>query len=108
MAAGSDPRLEQARRLIRDNQQKEARALLVPLLKDDPKNTQALYLYAQVARNDEEAEKVLKRLLDLEPLNYQARAMLNKIQQRSVEDLAAGDVGALLGEAAPTSPIMQY
>lgn len=85
MQAQPDPRLEQARRLIKEKRQNEARAILVEILKANPNDVTSLYLYAHVARNPQEAEKVLKRVLELDPLNYQARAALNKLQNRSVE-----------------------
>jgi len=86
--AATDPRLEQAKNLIQANKRTEARELLVGLLKEDSTSTKALYLYAHVARNEGEARKVLQRLLEIDPLHYQARAALNKLENRSVEQIS--------------------
>ena len=84
----TDPRIEQAKRLIEVGQQSEAHSLLTSFLKHDVLNTEALYLYAQVARNPQESIEALRRVLDLDPLNYHARAHLNKLEKRSVEQLS--------------------
>lgn len=87
MATQTDPRLEQAQRLIQQGKKAEARRLLVEIMKANPKDTAALYQYAQVANSLQEMERALKLVLKLDPLNYQARSALNKVQQRSIEQL---------------------
>ena len=86
----TDPRLEQAKHLIEARQRSEARALLISFLKYDARNAEALYLYSQVARSPQESIKALRRVLDLDPFNYHARARLNKLEKRSVEQLSHG------------------
>ncbi len=85
MAVITDPRIEQAKQLIQQKKRDAARELLVSYLKTSPNDTAALYLYAFVARNPEEAKRVLRKVLEINPMNYQARAALNKIENRSVE-----------------------
>src|SRR5574341_1857862 len=97
MAGPTDPRLEEAKRLIQNKQKNEARALLTEILRANPNNTQALYHYARVARDYGEAERVLQRLLKIDPQNAQARAALEKVQQLSVAQLA----NQLSASAAP-------
>ncbi len=87
MATSNDPQLEQAQRLIQQGKKAEARQVLADILKNDSENTTALYLFAQAAANLQEMEKALKLVLKLDPLHYQARAALNKVQQRSVDQL---------------------
>ena len=87
MATSNDPRLEQAQRLIKQGNKAEARQILAGLLKEDSENITALYLYAQAAANLQEMEKALNLVLKLDPMNYQARSALNKVQQRNIEQL---------------------
>lgn len=85
MAGMTDPRIEQAKQLIQQKKRDAARELLVSYLKTNQHDTEALYLYAFVARSPEESKRVLRRVLEINPLNYQARAALNKIENRSIE-----------------------
>jgi hypothetical protein len=84
----SDLRLDMVERLIQEKQFANARRILVSILKNDSKDPQAWYLYSRVARNPQEAAKVLQHVLELDPLNYQAKADLNHLQQRSLAQLA--------------------
>lgn len=85
MTVITDPRLTQAKQLIQQKRRDQARELLTSYLKANPNDTNALYLLAFTARSPEEAKKALRKALDVNPLNYQARAALNKIENRSVE-----------------------
>ncbi|MBZ0305003.1 MAG: tetratricopeptide repeat protein [Anaerolineae bacterium] len=85
MTVITDPRLTQAKQLIQQKRRDQARELLTSYLKANPNDTNALYLLAFTAHSPEEAKKALRKALDANPLNYQARAALNKIENRSVE-----------------------
>ena len=91
MSSQTDPRLEQAKRLIQEKQRDAARAMLVDIIRADNENVEALYLYAHVARSRPESENILQRVLQLDPLHYRARAALNKFRQRSIEQLPERD-----------------
>jgi tetratricopeptide (TPR) repeat protein len=85
MSSQSDPRLEQAQRLIEAEQFQDARALLLGILRENPRDTRALFLYALAAANREEAVKVLNRVLELDPLHQQAKNALAQIEGRGLE-----------------------
>jgi hypothetical protein len=97
MSSQFDPRLEQARQLIENRQIEDARVLLTGIIRTDPQNQDALFLYAHVARSSQEAETVLERILELNPYHDEARMALNKLRRGGVTARPAE------GQASPTS-----
>ena len=84
MSSQSDPRLDQVQRLVESEQFEDARVLLLGVLRENPRDTRALFLYALAANNRDEAIKVLNRVLELDPLHEQAKNVLAQIEGRSV------------------------
>jgi hypothetical protein len=97
MSSQFDPRLEQARQLIENRQIEDARILLTGIIRTDPQNLDALFLYAHVARSTQEAQTVLERILELDPYHDEARMALNKLRHSAAADRQAE------GQASPAS-----
>jgi len=87
----SDDRLEKAYRLIEADELGAARAILQPLLDEEPDNADAWWLYAHAVTDPEEARDALANLLRLDP-DYPGAAELTQ----ALHDLPA---------AAPVAPL---
>jgi Tfp pilus assembly protein PilF len=72
---------KQAIKLIKEGREAAARQILVDILKKDPKDDQAWFLLATVAKTDEQRQRCLKEALLLNPRNETAWKAWENLQQ---------------------------
>jgi len=78
---GEQALLQQAKTLVKSGDRKEAYKIATQLLKQNSRNTQALWIYANLSSESDKAISALKRLLLLEPNNTKAQNLLDKLQE---------------------------
>jgi len=69
----------------------EARAMLKQILRKDPTNEAAWFLYARIADTPEHAIVCLKKVLEYNPYNQRARQMLEELQPVNILEKTASD-----------------
>jgi len=74
------PELQEAVDTAKAGQLVEARAMLKQILRKDPTNEMAWFVYSQIADTREHAIVCLKKVLEYNPYNERARKMLEKLQ----------------------------
>jgi tetratricopeptide (TPR) repeat protein len=85
------PELQEAVDTAKAGQLAEARSMLKQILRKDPTNEAAWFLYAQIADNKEHAIVCLKKVLEYNPYNERARQMLAKLQPDNLLEKTASD-----------------
>jgi tetratricopeptide (TPR) repeat protein len=85
------PELQEAVDTAKAGQLVEARSMLKQILRKDPTNEAAWFLYAQIADNKEHAIVCLKKVLEYNPYNERARQMLAKLQPEDILEKTASD-----------------
>jgi hypothetical protein len=85
------PELQEAVDTAKAGQLVEARSMLKQILRKDPTNEAAWFLYAQIADNKEHAIVCLKKVLEYNPYNERARHMLAKLQPDDLLEKTASD-----------------
>jgi len=85
------PELQEAVDTAKAGQLPEARAMLKQILRKDPTNEAAWFLYAQIADNKEHAVVCLKKVLEYNPYNERARQMLAKLEPDNLLEKTASD-----------------
>jgi hypothetical protein len=85
------PELQEAVDTAKAGQLVEARAMLKQILRKDPTNEAAWFIYAQIADNKEHAVVCLKKVLEYNPYNERARQMLAKLQPDDLLEKTASD-----------------
>lgn len=78
--------LRQAVEAIKEGDREAARSFLEEILQEDDENVRAWLLLARVTENEEEKRLCLTTVLQLEPENERARAMLNKLDGKLETD----------------------
>ena len=99
--------LSQARDLIQQGEREAARDLLNQVLRQAPTNLEALRLYVQVARSQQEARKVLEYMLQQEPGDAWAKQILAALGRRGQQAQPVEAASPLTDTAdtpAPTAP----
>jgi tetratricopeptide (TPR) repeat protein len=85
------PELQEAVDTAKAGQLAEARSMLKQILRKDPTNETAWFLYAQIADNREHSIVCLKKVLEYNPYNERARQMLAKLQPEDILEKTASD-----------------
>ena len=85
------PELQEAVDTAKAGQLAEARSMLKQILRKDPTNEAAWFIYAQIADNKEHAIVCLKKVLEYNPYNERARQMLAKLQPEDILEKTASD-----------------
>jgi tetratricopeptide (TPR) repeat protein len=85
------PELQEAVDTAKAGQLAEARSMLKQILRKDPTNETAWFLYAQIADSPEHAIVCLKKVLEYNPYNERARQMLAKLQPDNLLEKTASD-----------------
>lgn len=85
-------RVTQARQMMGDGEPQNARQLLKDELSENPKNSEAWVLMAQVMENPDQAAFCLKQVIKLDPHNQDASEWLIYIQENNqMPDFSSGD-----------------
>jgi tetratricopeptide (TPR) repeat protein len=85
------PELQEAVDTAKAGQLAEARSMLKQILRKDPTNEAAWFIYAQIADNREHAIVCLKKVLEYNPYNERARQMLAKLLPEDILEKTASD-----------------
>jgi tetratricopeptide (TPR) repeat protein len=85
------PELQEAVDTAKAGQLAEARSMLKQILRKDPTNEMAWFLYAQIADSPEHAIVCLKKVLEYNPYNERARRELAKLQPDNLLEKTASD-----------------
>ena len=85
------PELQEAVDTAKAGQLAEARSMLKQILRKDPTNESAWFIYAQIADSKEHAIVCLKKVLEYNPYNERARQMLAKLQPEEILEKTASD-----------------
>lgn len=77
----SDPeiRIQEALQAARSGDTRASRRILSAVVREDPSNARAWYLLSQVVEKPEQASDCLRRVLALEPGNFQAQSRLDAL-----------------------------
>ena len=85
------PELQEAVDTAKAGQLAEARSMLKQILRKDPTNEAAWFIYAQIADNREHAIVCLKKVLEYNPYNERARQMLAKLLPEDILEKTVSD-----------------
>jgi tetratricopeptide (TPR) repeat protein len=85
------PELQEAVDTAKAGQLAEARSMLKQILRKDPTNEAAWFIYAQIADNREHSIVCLKKVLEYNPYNERARQMLAKLPPEDILEKTASD-----------------
>jgi tetratricopeptide (TPR) repeat protein len=85
------PELQEAVDTAKAGQLAEARSMLKQILRKDPTNEAAWFIYAQITDNKEHAIVCLKKVLEYNPYNERARQMLAKLEPDNLLEKTASD-----------------
>jgi len=85
------PELQEAVDTAKAGQLAEARSMLKQILRKDPTNESAWFLYARIADTPEHAIVCLKKVLEYNPYNERARRELAKLQPDNLLEKTASD-----------------
>jgi tetratricopeptide (TPR) repeat protein len=85
------PELQEAVDTAKAGQLAEARSMLKQILRKDPTNEAAWFIYAQIADNKEHAIVCLQKVLEYNPYNERARQMLAKLKPEDILEKTASD-----------------
>jgi len=85
------PELQEAVDTAKAGQLAEARSMLKQILRKDPTNESAWFLYARIADTPEHAIVCLKKVLEYNPYNERARRELEKLQPDKLLEKTASD-----------------
>jgi hypothetical protein len=81
MANATRSQLEQAYNLIQQDQLNQAIAILKPITRQEPNNSDAWWLMANAVSEPEDAYEALENVLRLNPANDQARELMQQLEQ---------------------------
>ncbi|MCC7450784.1 MAG: tetratricopeptide repeat protein [Anaerolineae bacterium] len=93
MTDATRSQLQQAYRLIQQEELDQAIAILKPIVASQPNNADAWWLMANAVSEPEEARAALQNVLRLNPSNTQARELLDQLNEQFPE-LAAAPSGS--------------
>ena len=85
------PELQEAVDTAKAGQLPEARAMLKQILRKDPTNEAAWFLYAQIADTPEHAIVCFEKVLEYNPYNQRAREELNRLRPVKILEKTASD-----------------
>lgn len=85
------PELQEAVDTAKAGQLAEARSMLKQILRKDPTNEAAWFIYSQITDNKEHAIVCLKKVLEYNPYNERARHDLAKLQPDDLLEKTASD-----------------
>jgi cytoskeletal protein RodZ len=110
MTDATRSQLQQAYRLIQQEELDKAFAILKPIVASQPNNADAWWLMANAVSEPEDARDALQNVLRLNPSNTQARELLDQLNEQFPELASApsstGDVSfdELFGDTAAPAP----
>lgn len=102
--ADEQGQLQAAYAFIKSGREKEAVALLMPILKADRDNANAWWLMANALEKPDQVRGALEQVLRLRPDNTKAQQMLLKVNSLYPRSGASADDPAPPSPAAPTTP----
>ena len=104
--ANQNPQVQAAKQLLEQGQTAQARQILAGIIREDRQNIEALYLYSQVARNDEEKERVLKAIIRINPTHRGANTDLAGLQLSTEIQKSSAPPKLEPAAASSSSPVM--
>src|SRR5260370_34030295 len=99
MADATRSQLEQAYRLIQQDNLDQAIAILKPITTAQPNNADAWWLMANAVTEPEQAHNALQHVLQINPGHSQARDLLNKLESEFPQ-VASGGSSSDFGEVS--------
>ncbi len=100
MTDATRSQLQQAYRLIQQEELDKAIAILKPIVASQPNNADAWWLMANAVSEPEEAHAALQNVLRLNPSNTQAKDLLDQLNQQFPELASASSASAGAGDVS--------